>query len=383
MSGAAAVPERRVVLHVGTMKSGTTSIQSLLFSQRDQLAEQGVLTLGARWADQVDGVRALIARPGSPGEPWQQLVAEARAWDGTSVISMEFLGPFIPQRIRGAVRSFGDLPVHVVVTLRDLNRTIPSLWQEAVQNGRAWTWADYRSGARDARPWQPRLSKRVTEPGRTFWRQQDAVRITRRWASEVGTERLCLVTLPPPGRPRSTLLERFGHAVGFSLGGLTLSESDNAALGAASAQLLQRVNLRLADLGLGEADARQVRKRLLAKEVLSTRRDQEEKIGLEVQPWVEEASAAMVQRLRASGIPLVGDWSDLAPVPVRGVDPADTPDAELVAAAGYGFGRLRERLAKQLGDEVLPRWSDPGDSTAAVEALAGLVHAAAASGASR
>lgn len=370
---------QRVVLHVGTMKSGTTTIQALLFANQKRLAEQGVLALGRRWADQVAGVQELIARPAAPGAPWQRLVEQARGWDGTSVISMEFLGPFIPRRVEAAVAGFGDLPVEVVITMRDLNRTIPSLWQEAVQNGRAWTWSDYQAGLREARPWgpQPRPAE-VSEPGRTFWRQQNAVRIAGRWARVVGWDRVSLVTVPPPGAASSILVERFSRVVGFAADSLVTPPSQNAALGAVSAQLLQRVNARLAQQGMAEADAHPVRKRLLAKQVLSARRGQEEGVALDVQPWVVGTSAEMVRRLRGSGVRLEGQWDDLAPVGVGGADPEQTSEAELVAAATYGFRELRNRLEHLSVPGPLPRWPDPQNANGAIDALARLVLAAAA-----
>lgn len=373
--GPGARPARRVVLHVGTMKSGTTSIQSFLFGQRAALVEQGVLPLGRRWNEQAHGVQALIDRPEAPDDRWLRLVEQARAWDGTSVISMEYLGPFLPHRVEAAVASFGDLPVDVVVTLRDLNRTIPSLWQEVVQNGRSWSWPDYRAGARDARPWHPDPPRAVSEPGRTFWRQQHACRIVDRWSSVVGVDRVTVVTLPAPGAPRSTLLERVGRAVGFDPSGLAAPASQNTSLGAASAQLLQRVNARLSDLGLGDSDARAVRKALLAKQVLSARRDQEQPIGLEVEPWVVGTAGELVTRLGATGVRLEGDWHDLAPVAARGVDPSATSEEELVAAARFGFDGLREVLADRPVGADLPRWGDPDDADGAVRALADLVRA--------
>lgn len=381
MTAASTAPTRRVVLHVGTMKSGTTSIQALLFSNQRQLADQGVLALGRRWADQVAGVQELIARPDAPGEPWQGLVEQARGWDGTSVISMEFMGPFIPRRVAAAVAGFGDLPVEVVITLRDLNRTIPSLWQEAVQNGRSWTWSHYQEAAREARPWaQQPTPTEVSEAGRTFWRQQHAMRIAWRWANAVGWDRISLVTVPPPGAASTTLFERFGRVVGFTVDGLVPPQSQNAALGAASAQLLQRVNARLAQQGMGEGEAPQVRKRLLAKQVLTTRRGEEQGVALDVQPWVVDTSVEMVQRLRGTGVRLEGDWDDLTPVAAAGADPEATPEAELVAAAEYGFQGLRVCLDQLSSHASLPRWPDPVDSAGAVEALAGLVLAGASRG---
>ncbi|GAB3785587.1 hypothetical protein [Nocardioides ungokensis] len=361
------------------MKSGTTSIQALLFDQRQALADRGVLALGSRWTDQVQGVRELIASPEAPGRSWLRLVEQAQGWPGSSVISMEFLGPFIPRRVKAAVASFGDLPVHVVITARDLNRSVPSLWQEAVQNGRAWSWADYRADAKDARPWQTPSPVMPSGPGRTFWRQQDAHRIVSRWADVVGPSRVTVVTLPPPGAPSRTLTERFGQAVGFVTDDLVVPEPKNTTLGAASVQLLQRLNTRLAERGLGGTDARSLRKGVLAKRVLSSRRGEEQRIGLEVQPWLAETSAQMVERLRGTGVNLVGDWADLAPVPVAGVDPAETPGAELVAAARCGFEGLYKRLRQRRVTVMLPNWPTAPGPSEAVDALADLVVAGATS----
>jgi hypothetical protein len=121
-----------------------------------------------------------------------------------------------------------------------------------------------------------------------------------------------------------------------------------------------------------------VRKRLLAKEVLSGRRREEQAIGLDVEPWVVETSEEMRRRLQATGVRLEGDWQDLVPVPAPGVDPAETPAAELVAAARDGFEGLTALLGDRSGRDALPRWPDPSDPADAVEALAGLVRIAAA-----
>ena len=88
---------QRVVLHVGTMKSGTSFLQNVLGENKAELAERGVLVPGRRWRRQVRAVKELIAH-GGPGQPpmpvdgvWQQMVEEIRAWPGTAVISMEYL----------------------------------------------------------------------------------------------------------------------------------------------------------------------------------------------------------------------------------------------------------------------------------------------------
>ena len=95
----------RLVLHIGSMKSGTSFIQNVLGDNKDRLAEQGVLFPGPRWKFQVNAVQHLIGHGGpeqepiDPAGPWQSVVDEVNAWPGTAVISMEFLGPRNPEKI--------------------------------------------------------------------------------------------------------------------------------------------------------------------------------------------------------------------------------------------------------------------------------------------
>src|SRR5919205_38869 len=89
---------RRVVLHVGLMKSGTSFIQQVLRTNRKTLRKRGVL-FPSPWSTQVKGVKDVIAH-GSRGQepladdgPWRTLARTCDAWDETVVISMEFLAP--------------------------------------------------------------------------------------------------------------------------------------------------------------------------------------------------------------------------------------------------------------------------------------------------
>src|SRR4051794_28014732 len=125
----------RVVLHVGAMKSGTTYLQSLLFANQATLAERGVLVPGRSAGEQTHAVMDALGHVG--GKPhagaWDALLQEVRGHDGTSVISMEFLGPAVPAKVDRVLADFDE--VTVVVTARDLNRNLAAMWQETVQNG--------------------------------------------------------------------------------------------------------------------------------------------------------------------------------------------------------------------------------------------------------
>ena len=327
-----------VVLHVGLMKSGTTFVQQQIFAQRELLESGGVLLPGRSWGAQVSAVNGVLGRQEDPAL-WEQLAATATAHDGRSVISVELLGPARPRLRERLVASLRPSRVEVVITARDLNRSVVSLWQEKVQNGSTWTWPDYLDGVRGACPPVPP----ETEAGRTFWRQQDLHRIAAGWA-EVA-DRLTIVTVPPPGAPQGLLLDRFAQAAGIPV--LPVVETfGNESLGLASVLALREVNEILASRDLVFPRGRALRKRVLAKQVLAGRRKDEPRLGLEVPPWMVEAAAAQTERVRALDVDLVGDWSDLTPVPVPGVGVQDVPEVEVRRAAVAGLAGLLEHVIR-------------------------------------
>lgn len=331
---------QRVVLHVGSMKSGTTYLQQLVLANRDLLAGRGLLMPGQVWRDQVSGVaevlgRARVAAAPEPGA-WQRLVDELDAWPGTGLVSMEFLGIAGPAKIAEVVGSFAPGSVRVVVTARDLNRQIPAMWQEALKNGRTVTFERYVAAVRDREG-----------PGKAFWREQTVAAMCRRWADAVGVEQVRLVTVPPPGAAPDELWRRFAEAVGVDAEDLEPPAQRNPSLGAASVEVLRRLNELVEDLAY-PAYAPVVKHRL-AKKVLGGRRDEEPALGLDVPPWLPEVSAAMVERIRDLGVPVVGDLADLTPVAVPGTDPAAIPVEQHLDAAVAGLEGLVRALVRQRG----------------------------------
>ena len=336
------MPGGRLVLHVGAMKSGTTFVQSRLFAHRDLLQERGIRVPGQRRRSQVLAVQQLL-RGGGP--MWDKHAAAVSRHDGTSVISMELLGPArteVVTTLRDAVAA----EVEVVITARDLNRSIPAMWQETLQNGRSWGWHDYVIGARTDRP-SARRGAPETEPGRAFWIQQDLVRMARTWASVFGPDRVTVVTVPPPGGAPEVLWSRFASIVGPELEGLTSAPDPNESLGAASAAAVRRLNELLDAEGLPFPEGHQLRKRLLTKQVLAARKSTEPAIGLGVVPWVAEEADAQRAGLVDLGVRLVGDWADLTPVDVPGIDPETLDDRAVGEAALAGLAGLLVALARE------------------------------------
>lgn len=321
---------QRVVFHIGLMKSGTTFIQGRLNTNRERLAGQQVLFPGPTWNRHVRAVSDLLGSEKRKAGSWNSLVDEINAYDGTAVVSMEYLAPMGRPRIQVLRDAFPDSEVRIVVTVRDLGRSVPAMWQEAVKNRRTWTWAEY-----------VRSIEKGGEPGRRFWRQQHAAKIVRRYGSVVGPEHVYVVTLPPPGADPALLWERFSQVAGIAPDTWDEAPRANESLGAASTEVLIRLNHATQDLSL---KAYKKRVKGLAKYVMGGHRAEEDPIGFTVPRWLRNESSRIVADLGRAGAHVVGDLADLEPVDVPGVDPAAVGEGAQVEAAVAALSGLLHQV---------------------------------------
>jgi len=334
-----------VHLHIGAPKSGTTSLQAALAHHRRALADDGVLFPG-RQIDQIDAALEVLGHRPDKGR-WAAQAQQVRDFTGhAAVISMETLCTGERRDVKRAVRAFGGLDVRVVVTARDLARVIPAQWQESTQFRHTWSYTDYLAGVTAARP-------RRSPPGRSFWSQHDLARILRTWSKVVGADHVTVVTLPKQSGQPDLLWRRFGEAVGIEASRYELPRTANESLGAASAELMRRVNAKLADADLSPREYARNCRQLLAKTVLAARNRSEPKLSVpgELRGWVAERSEQIATAVAKSGVHVVGDLDDLRSDPASTapeVDPSRLPadevlDAAVDAIAGLVQQRVRER----------------------------------------
>ena len=379
----------RVVLHIGAMKSGTSYLQSSIYANRQALVEQGVVPAGESWGAQIAaavGIRGLgqTMTGDDTAGAWERLVRECREREGTSLISVELLARLRKPRVRQIAADFAGMHVDVVLTLRDLNRTIPAMWQETVQNGRTWDWDTYVAAVRDSRatrrdsPWRSRPDNSIE---RAFWANHDAAAIVERWAAVATDGRVKVVTVPRPGEAPGLLLDRFAEAVGFDASGFVDAARTNSSLGVLSTEALRLLNLELNARGRVFPYAMYLRKRVLAKRLMVTRASAEPRIAFPVPSWVGRTSRRQVRQLKRSGVRLYGDWKDLRPVPLTtGVDPMRVSPADVADAMRDGYRMFRAHLEERRPVIGLPPvWAGDGGPEAVLRdgaaALADLIEA--------
>ena len=198
---------KRVVLHIGTMKSGTSFVQSALMENPESLEAAGARYLGETFGRQAKAVRDVYQNPRRPErhQRWHALADEAHRFPGdVAVVSMEFLSFAREKQLRVLLDPFSGMDVEVVLTVRDQFRAIPAQWQTFTRNFGTDDWETYlrRIGVSG-------LRARGSQAAKTFHRAQDVVPILERWSSPESVRRVTVVTLPPPEAPREELWHRF------------------------------------------------------------------------------------------------------------------------------------------------------------------------------
>lgn len=359
---------RTVYMHVGTGKSGTTYLQRILASNREQLKEHGVLYPGTRSSHFLASMDLRTTTfqgyeyPETEGA-WGRLVSEARAFRGNVLISHETLGRTRPKVIEKAVGSFPGSDVRVIVTCRDLGRQIPAAWQERVKNRNQQTYADYLSRVFDG--W----NGGKTSLRNAFWRTQNLIELTRRWSDVVGVENVRLVTVPSSGVGPDELWKRFARAadlpdLDYEIG----IAASNASIGTAETELLRRLNPLFPEELTWPLYEGRIKNRFVLRELSQHNVSGRLTVPEKYRESTEQIAAQMIGFLRDSGCTVIGDLEELRPsyrseasLPEE-VSTDELLDLSLRVLAGMASKRSRRRdvsgreaarvLAKKVRDKL-------------------------------
>lgn len=351
----------RVYLHIGASKTGTTYLQGLLYANRGRLAKSGMLfpsplqdhfRFMLTALDRINDIR----RGRLAHTAFDRVVDEVRAWDGSALVSNELLAAATPKQVDRVVSAFAPAEVHVVYTVRDLARTLPAEWQQAVKGGYPSPLEEFLEQVMATFSQDTGVPNVVgeSEVVPKFARLHRIDDVMARWATSVPDALMHVVTLPPAGADPRLLWERFSSAIGVDPAvAKKPPRRSNESLGVADAELLRRVNAALdVEGGHTFVEREWVRRNFVLPILMPRPATDKIAIPAEAHLWAVERAKELVAHLAQSRYQVVGDLDDLLPSerPRSGLLPHEVSEAA-VSAAGVDavaalLRELRERAAQ-------------------------------------
>jgi hypothetical protein len=321
---------RAVYVHIGAPKSGSTYLQGRLHANAAALAGGGVLVPGER-ADHyrlmmhATGRDDSLQRPRAGRASWERLVAEVGRWPDRAVLSHEMLCIASAEQAQGLFAALAPAEPHVVYTVRDLARTLPSEWQQAVRGGLTVGFDSYVRAVRDRTP-----------DADSFAAMHDVASVLARWSTGLDPGHVHVVTVPGRAADPETLWQRFADVVGID-GEMAVADAGraNESLGAVEAELLRRVNIAVRDVDDDPALVPWIRRHIALN--LLAQRPRQQRFALRAGDfaWVVERARQTAELIETHGYDVVGELADLVPHATAepGPHPDDVDADELADAA--------------------------------------------------
>ena len=186
---------RRLIIHPGFHKSGTTALQESLAKNRQLLRENEVLypSIGtkahhrAAWSleGQVWGWKKRGGERISP-KVWEKLVNRINsAKEDTVIISSEFFSQIDGEKIRKIRSDLKGREIEILFTLRPLAKLLPSSYQQYLKYGLKVKYEE----------WLHEIFKNreETKVSPTFWRRHEHGKVIARWVDIFGSSKVTLL----------------------------------------------------------------------------------------------------------------------------------------------------------------------------------------------
>lgn len=340
----------RLFLHVGTPKTGTSYLQSIVWANAEALADAGLLLpLGSVrehfYLSTIarDASRAKEVMPRAGQTAWIRMLEQLDAWDEDALISHELFAAVPPERVGWAHKELLTVSdsLQVIVTARDFARQLPAEWQQSVKHGRAHDLREYCTRVQATDPDSP--NQPPSKASSFFWRVQHLPRVLEKWGSDLPADQTHLVTVPPRGAAKGLLWQRFASVLDIDSDAVEQSVTlPNESLGVDEIEMLRRVNT-LIPKGLPRPQVQLMIKQILSEGVLAGRADMRRiRAPDDLHAWMVERGTAMTEQLRSSRCTVVGDLDDLLPVaqPSGGTLPEDVDDRAVATVAVETVARL-------------------------------------------
>lgn len=335
-----ALPDDAILLHIGPHKTGTTAIQGMLATAREQLTAHGV-TYPGRYGAHHTHARALTRNAAGwqqdqeelpPERLWKRFARNVSQTPGRVVISSEIFGQADAEERARLVDDLGAERLHVLVAARNPGSIALSTWQQVLRDGKAGRldrWLEQRFR---------RETPVIAESG--FWSWADAATLVEKWSRVLDLDRINVVVVDE--QDKALLPTTFEGLLGLPSGVLTgvTPPLTNRSLTASEAELLRRTLDRTRSELTWDEFSLFYRKGF-SRHLLDARKPPKDEPRPVLPSWAADQAAHeaewSINRLRESGVRVFGDLDNLRRVPAAADEaPIDTIPTDLAATAVAG-----------------------------------------------
>jgi hypothetical protein len=186
---------KRLIIHPGFHKSGTTALQESFALNRVLLRELGILYphIGTKAHHRV--AWALTQRPWgwnkrggerTPEKYWSQMASRINsAKEETVILSSEFFSEIDGEKIRKIRSDIKERDIQILFTLRPLAKLLPSSYQQYLKYGITVEYEDWLHAILD-KPGESKVSP-------TFWKRHSHGKVVARWVDIFGKSNVTLL----------------------------------------------------------------------------------------------------------------------------------------------------------------------------------------------
>ena len=187
---------KKLVVHAGFHKTGTTALQSAFFANINELNKFGISYPQVGGKAQHKAIYSLMGKTWgwedrggvtASDKKWKSLLKQVGKAKKTALISSEFLCELTEEQIAKFKRDLNVADVHIYFTIRPLLKIIPSAYQQHLKIG---IKSDYEK-------W---LHSILDEPGvstitPSFWVRHTHAKVISNWIAEFGADRVTLIVV--------------------------------------------------------------------------------------------------------------------------------------------------------------------------------------------
>jgi hypothetical protein len=201
------------LLHIGTPKSGTTSIQAILGAKWRYQNLPGVLRYTTFNADH-QLARELDNQGSTATIDAVTKLKSEKGDEFVSLITSERFSRFDIEAVK-RTKDFLGANTRVVISMRSFESYFPSMWQQTIKRGAIISLDDWLRAYFDGIP----------HPGMRVFHEDDGFNLVTRWAEIFGPENLSVVVTSK--KKPELIAEAFGKFLSLTLSASEMNDSSN------------------------------------------------------------------------------------------------------------------------------------------------------------